>query len=508
VDIVNSLSKEEIRSFKLYLRRSLQKLDDAPVNVLFENYRKNLYKNDNEIYVALFPDVKKNAFYRLKNRMIEDIYKSLLQLNYDKNDEILIRNTIILADIFVFKSEFKIAYKLLNKAAQKAVKNEFFALQEIIYDKILALARQNSDVPVLEIIKKKNAVIEEKQKSSKVNDLIAELNYKLRKSNFQLKDQNIVESLDKIKNQLENSHLLETSTQVKFMVQNNISYILLSNSDYHSLDVYLKTEYDKHTKAKVFTKNNYRQKLIMLAWLANANLKLLKFDLAISYAEQLRKSLDAHKKLFYNNFIWAYYQTLFIASYYKGDLDNCLELLEPLKQQISAKDSIVYFTFVNFNLIIVHYSLQNIKQASRYINNLLNPDSFKKLSPDLKLDIIIMDLILYFDNNDFEYLLYTIKNIKRKFNHILKLEAYKHQKEFINLLELVSKSNDKLGNTTFKKRVKIFIDEAPKFEPGKNEGLDYKVWWQAQINRLPYFKQLMMQVDQERQNLKLVENEF
>lgn len=501
MDIVDSLNKEEIRSFKLYLKRSMLKLDDAPVSMLFESYRDKALKNDQDIYETIFPKLKKNAFYRLKNRMIEDIYKSLLLINFDKNEEILTRNSIILSDIFTFKSEFKIAYRLLCKAAQKAIKNEFYSLLEIIYDKMIALARQNSEVPVMELIKKKNDVIKEKQKDSKINDLIAELNYKLRQSNFQLKDKNILESLDEVKNQLENSHLLETSARVKFMVQNNISYILLSSGEYHSLDVYLRTEYKKHEESKIFTKSNYRHKIIMLVWLSNANLKLLRFDIAINYAEQLRKSLEDHKKLYYNNFIWAYYQTLFIASYYKGDLDDCLELLESLTQQISAKNNIVYFTFVNLNLVIVNYSLKNIKQASRYINNLLAPDTFKQLSADLKLDIIIIDLILYFDNGDCQYLLYTIKNIKRKFNHILKLPTYKYQKDFINLLELACKSNDKLSNPIFIKRVSEFIKNAPKFEAGKNEALDYKVWWQAKTNKQTYFNQLMRQVEDMRQNL-------
>lgn len=501
MDIVDSLNKEEIRSFKLYLKRSLLKLEDAPVNILFESYKDKLFNNDQKIYETLFSNLKKNAFYRLKNRMIEDIYKSLLLLNYDKNEEILIRNTIILSDVFVFKSQFKIAYRLLGKGEQKAIKNEFYSLLEIIYDKMISLARQNSAVPVMKIIKKKNAIISEKQKDSKVNDLIAELNYKLRKSNFQLKDQNILESLDAIKKQLENRHLLEASEKVKFKVQNSISYILLSNGDYQSLDVYLKTEYEKHEAAKAFTKSNYRNKITMLAWLANANLKLLKFDIAINYAEQLSKSLEAHKKLYYNNFIWAYYQTLFIASYYKGDLNNCLQLLKSLSQQISAKDNIVYYTFVNLNLVVVNYSLQNIKEASRYINKLLTPDTFKKLSPDLKLDIIIIDLILYFDNNDFDYLLYTIKNIKRKFNHILKLNTYKHQKDFINLLELVAKNKTGFKNPIFVERLTKFLKNAPKFEPGTNEALDYKVWWEAKINNETYFNQLMIQVEEARQKL-------
>jgi len=496
MDIVKSLNKEESRNFKLFLKRSNINVETAPVNLLFDSYKSGNFKSDNEIYDNLFNDIKKNAFYRLKNRMIEDIYKSLLILNYDKDDQINIHNNIILSEIFLYKSEYQIAFKILKKAEQKALKNEFYSLLEIIYDKMVGLSTHYSEVPILEVIEKKNDILAKKQHSSKLSDLVAQLNWYLRNSNFDSKEINIMEQLDHIKSELANSHLLETSISVQFQVQDNISYILLNKKDYKSLNIYLETQLQSFEAKEVFNKNNYHHKITMLVWLANTSLKLLQFEKAENYAEQLKQSLEAFKRLHYNNYIWAYYQPLFIASYYTGQLSRCLEIVEELKNEKINKGQRVYNIFVNINSAIVYYGLNNIKEANHFINKSLQPELFKTLSPELKLNLRIVDLIFYFENEDYEYLQYSIKQFKRKFNHLLKLDAFTLAKEFVNLLEIYTKSKEIITDEGFIDKVKNFIKKSPPFEPGNNEALDYRIWWLSRLNGRTYFDQLLVYVQE------------
>jgi len=496
MEIILSLNKEESRNFKLFLKRSNTNVDTAPVNLLFDSYKSGTFKNDQEIYENSFSNLKKNAFYRLKNRMIEDIYKSLLILNYDKDDQINIHNNIILSEVFLYKSEYQIALKILKKAEQKALKNEFYSLLEIIYDKMINLSKHYSEVPIIEIIEKKNNILEKKQDASKLNDLVAQLTWHLLHSNFESKESNIMQKLDNIKSELAHSHLLETSISVQFQVHDNISYILLGKKDFISLDIYLKNQLEVYESKKVFNKNNYHHKIKMLVWLSNANLKLLKFDKAESYAEKLKQSLEAFKRLHYNNYIWAYYQPIFIASYYTGKLNRCLEVVEELKNEKIIKGHRVYDIFVNINSAIVYYGLNNIKKANQFISNLLQPELFKTLSPELKLNLRIVDLIFYFENHDYEYLLYSIKQFKRKFNHLLKLEDFSRAKEFVNLLETYTKSNEIISDEDFIDKVKKFIKKSPPFEPGNNEALDYKIWWLSRLTGRTYFEQLLVYVQE------------
>jgi len=502
MEIIKSLNKEETRNFKLFLKRSNVNVETAPINILFESYKKGTYENDNAIYKDLFSNLKKNAFYRLKNRMVEDIYKSLLVLNYDKDDNVMVHNLIILSEIFLYKSEYSTALKMLKKAEQKARKNEFYSLLEIIYDKIIGLSKHYSDIEVMEIVLKKNEILEKKRHASKLRDLIAQLNWYLQNSNFDSKEINIMERLDIIKKELGNSHLLETSTSIRFQVQDNISYILLNKKDYVSLDIYLETQLNQFEEQQVFTKNNYHHKITMQVWLANTNSKLFNFDKALLYAEKLKESLEEFKRLYYNNYIWAYYQTLSIASYFDGQLARCLDILDELKNEKVIKGHRVYDVFFNLNSAIVHYGLKNIKKANHFINNLLQPDLFKTLSPELKLNIRIVDLIFYFENKDFEFLLYSIKQFKRKFNHLLKLEELQMAKVFVNLLETYCKTKNALTNKDFLSKVEEFIKNAPQFEPGNNEALDYRIWWLSRINNRHYFEQLLVYVQEITQKMK------
>jgi len=229
MDIISTLTKEEVRHFKLFLKRSNTNVADAPVSQLFDNLRKN--KDDSEIRQKKFKHLKANAFYRLKN--LVDLNKSLLVLNYDKDDRILILNYLILSEIFLYKSEYEITYSFLCKAEKKAVEQEFYSILEIIYEHMIVLSRLYHDLPLPEIIKKKKTVIEKKYEIHTFNDMLAEITWRLKNSNFGSKGFDIVNELENIKNKLDDIELLEQSPSLRIQMQNNIRMMLLQKGELH-----------------------------------------------------------------------------------------------------------------------------------------------------------------------------------------------------------------------------------------------------------------------------------
>lgn len=239
MDIIRTLTKEEVRHFKLFLKRSNIKVADAPVSQLFDSFRKNKDKNDKTIHKEKFKHLKVNAFYRLKNRMLVDVKKSLLVLNYNKDDRILILNYLILAEIFLYKSQFEITYDFLSKAEKKAKEQELYSVLETIYEQMIALSHHYFDLPLLEIIKKKKAVNEKKNEINAINDMLAEVMWRLQKSNYGVKGMDIKDVLDNIKKKLDNIELLEQSPSLRIQMQKSIRMMLLQKGDFSSLHIYL-----------------------------------------------------------------------------------------------------------------------------------------------------------------------------------------------------------------------------------------------------------------------------
>ena len=92
--IIQSLNKEEVRFFKLYSNRILSNETRKDL-LLFDFIRKNGEDyNENKIFKKLYNKNSKNHFYRLKNRVAEDLNKSITIQHYSNSEEITINNIL------------------------------------------------------------------------------------------------------------------------------------------------------------------------------------------------------------------------------------------------------------------------------------------------------------------------------------------------------------------------------------------------------------------------------
>ena len=107
-EIIKNLSKEEIRNFKLFVTRTNNSVDRKDI-LLFDSFRKNGKEIDeDEVFKKLYTSDDKNPFYRLKNRLLEDVGLSLLLLNYNQNAVNFVLNNFLLAKLFIQKTSGKL----------------------------------------------------------------------------------------------------------------------------------------------------------------------------------------------------------------------------------------------------------------------------------------------------------------------------------------------------------------------------------------------------------------
>jgi len=153
-----------------------------------------------------------------------------------------------------------------------------------------------------------------------------------------------------------------------------------------------------------------------------------------------------------------------------------------------------YRSFLNQSLFTVYYSLNKQKKATHHLNELLKPGFFDALSPELKLSINIVDLIMYFEGKDHNYLIYKIKEIKRKYRTFLSKPNFEREKSFLNVLDALSKYPSPFENEKVLPKLYKFIDDSPPFEPGNNENINYKVWLLSKLNKRNYFDELLLEI--------------
>ena len=152
--IILLLNKEDIRSYKLLANRTHANSNRKDL-FLFDQIKKQKLFFDESSTISTLYNGNKNAYFRLKNRLIKDIEKSQLLQHGFKSPEIYNVLLFLLAKIFIQKKAFEIAVVYLKKAEKKAIQINDYPLLELIYKELLDLSNSINSIDVPLLIKKK-----------------------------------------------------------------------------------------------------------------------------------------------------------------------------------------------------------------------------------------------------------------------------------------------------------------------------------------------------------------
>src|ERR1700752_505554 len=130
-EIINLLNKEEIRGFKLFAKRTNASNGRKDI-LLFDHIKKGAAYEDEKIFGKLYKGKDKNAFYRLKHRLLEDIGISLLLQHFNSSEINVVLNNYLLAKLFISKNKWQIAMFYMAKAEKKARDIESFELLDLL----------------------------------------------------------------------------------------------------------------------------------------------------------------------------------------------------------------------------------------------------------------------------------------------------------------------------------------------------------------------------------------
>jgi len=487
-EIIKSLSKEEARNFKLFEQRIRSDKYDKKLVKLYDLVRSGEYgANDIELVSIFYDETNRNAFYRLKHRLVQDIEKSLLLIHANKDSNISILNILMLARIFYFKPNYQLAYHYLQKAEKQAKNIEAYDMLCLIYSQFIELSKHYTAIdPQIYIDKKQdmeNMLLEYKR----IDYLLAKINHELNKTNFAGKNQALLDQLEELQKSV---NLLpeNQSPTVKLQIHKCVRECLLQKKDFANLEVYLNQSYYQFKSENIFTKSNHYEKITLLTWIINTFTKTRKFHKAFDFTQELEKALFAHNKLFYAKYVWTYYQSLTVLYSTSGNMDKAIELLEELKHNADAPKGVLYYDiFIYINLVKLYFNTSQFKKANNNLHVLLYQDKYRSLDKSIKLNLCITEIMIRMDMEDLQYAASRLREIKRKFHYQLNLSTYKREKEFIKILSKLLKSPKAQEKQSVRKHIQVFLDSAT-YEVGSNNAINYKAWLYAKMTSRPYLE--------------------
>lgn len=433
-NIIGVMNKEEIRHYKLFINRTEK--NSRKDELLFDYIRKSYPEYDEQkIQNRLYSSEDKNALYRLKNRLLEDIGKSLSLNYYDHTVLDYISGNLALARLFRQKGQHRIAFYYLNKAEKKATEKENIDWLDLIYGDFIQLSHETLDVNPEVYIKKRKDNRSKLNKVNGIDDILAALIFRIRSSqNFAKQNTEILELLQKTVNDFSKSREVKTSPVLRFKIYDSVSRILLQQQNFIALEKYLLKTYDEFTAEKLFSQNNHDTKLQMLTYLINSLFKNGKTNLSLEYAERLKIAMQEYNGMLNDKYLFYYYNSL-VINYSVKNIDRAIEILHEAKSNTVIKKLPVYNVFVYLNLSVLNFGKENFREALKYLVKPLLEDAFSNLDEAFRFKLAVFELMIRYELNDYDYLEHKTERLKKEYKTILKKPEYKRQTQMISILE-------------------------------------------------------------------------
>lgn len=473
--IIGSMTKEELRFFKIYISRNTAESDRKDV-LLFDNIRKKGDKYDEDkIALKLYPDGEKNSFYRLKNRLTEEVNRSLLLQHFGDDETSSTLQLISLAYLFFNRNNYTVAHHFIKKAEKKALEQENYELLDIIYSEFIKLSHEKVSINPETYIKLRKENSARLQHLRQIDDILAAVKYKMKiTQNFSPGENPVIEMLSKTVDDFSQDKELKKSPALRFKIYQAVSQVLLQHYDYKNLEDYLLTTYNEFTKEKLFNKGNHNTKLQMLTYTVNTLFKNGKIQLSLKYAEKLKGAMEEFGRLHYDKYLFFYYNSL-VINYSKIDLDKAIEILEQLENNEQLKNTPFYEVFVYLNLAIFRFEKGDFRNAIKNLNKLFVHDSYKNADRSLRFRIAIAELIIRLELDDMEFLEYRTAQIKKEYKDLLEKDESMREQKLIEIIRYISLNGIKNKDKKLNEMVSFFTtDEASAMSDA--DVINYSKW--------------------------------
>ncbi len=496
-NLIENLTKEEIRNFKIFNSRFKYQGEAKKVIRLFDLIKnKKADEYEDKLVEQFYPNKSKNAFYRLKNRLVGDIEGSIVQLNQRRDDESDVYYLLVLANSFFRKSDFQRVSYYLKKAEKIASNSNRYDLLSIIYGKFVRLAKHLSTFELEEYLEKSRQNLLIQCQTQKNSLLISAVTHKLRRTNFSGKNETLIETLNEVITNLEIDSETLKAPILKLQLHQCVRGILLEKKDFVTLSDYLLKSYHEFERDGLFTKEFHEEKLILLSWIVNALPRSGKFELIADFIVEMENAMQVFEKRNNDNYTWLLYQTKVIYFTFSQQLPSAMKLLKELEVHPKLKNIPHYTILIYLNLTVLNFYDNNLQEALSYLSKIILDPSFNKQESTWKMNITLVEIMIRVDSKDHTYAINKCNEFLRKFKGDLRNEHFKREKEFLRILKTMASKARAISDPKFSKKVQEFIADSPDYEPGSNEAINYKLWLIAKQKRKDYYSIMLKHFSQ------------
>jgi hypothetical protein len=224
--IIGLMNKEEVRHFKLFSARTQVEGERKDLQ-LFDAIRKAPDEFDEErAFTKLYKGGDKNPYYRLKNRLLTEINKSLNLQHITDDDTVHMFHMLSMARFFHNRNNYNIAFHYICKAEKKAIKLENYELLDFIYSELIKLSHEIVFINPEEYIQKRKENREKLLALREIDDILAAVIYRVKVTqNLSSTTNPIFDLLEKTVDEFTQNSKTKQDPKLRFTIYHAVSRV-------------------------------------------------------------------------------------------------------------------------------------------------------------------------------------------------------------------------------------------------------------------------------------------
>ncbi len=450
--IIHTLSDEEKRSFITLLRQKNKRNDTKNIQ-LFKLL--DTTKETKNLDIKIYGKSSKGAFHALSKRLHDSLIDFIASksLEGETSEEMEILKLLLASRIFFEQKQFKIAFKTLQKAEQKAITYDLYGiLNEIYYTKI-QYAHLNTSIPLDSLIhefKSNKALI---QQEENLNLFYATVQNKL--------IQHHQDFITIIQQALSNfgisiNHGLTFRSLFKILEITNQA--AQASRDYYTILPFVEEAYTKiETKESLIDKHLFYH-IQILYYVANAYFRNKEFNTSLQYLSLMKDQMQKHQNKYYRRFLPQYTLLHNLNLYYTGSANVAITNMEAFDYD-RHKEQIVYLLDLKLSQIGFYFVQLRFRDALKVLHDFYHSDRWytDKAGIIWVIKKNLVEILLHIELDNLDLVESRVNSFRKKHGAYLKNNNENRVLDFLKLTLEYYRKPEIITTDIFKSKIETSL---------------------------------------------------
>ena len=496
--IISTLTIEEQQQFVTYLKKKNKRNDIKNIQ-LFKLLQQNELSSS-EICLALYNSNKKNAYHALRKRVYQSLIDFIANINLEEENSVDMQviKYILASRSFLHNQQYKLAYKILDKAEALAEAHYLFSILNEIYHTKIQYAYANPEIEINSLIKTFKA----NQKNLFIEDQLNIVYAKMRQTlhNITYKG-DIIDIETLLKTTLQDHHISVTESMSFKSLYQLITLVTIPafvTNDYLKTETFIIETYSILKTHKSQSKQLYYH-IQVLFLIANTLFRNKKFNESLNYLEQMETQMLLNRKKHYTTFKLKHQFLLALNANYSNQQKTAIEILE---QHTNTKhEDLDSLLKIHLSLIMFYIQAKRYKDAHGIFSKFYHTDNYyeSKAGKEWVIKKNLIEIILHIELNNINLVESRLLSFKRNYFSYLKQIKQQRAITYLSFIEAYYKDPPFIQTAEFKNRVQSSFEWVGK-EKEDIFVMSFYAWLKSKMENKPLYQTTLELVQLAREN--------